>query len=120
MNEENLKPFNTIPPEELKQISIKAGKSSGKSRRAYKTFREEIKEVVTDKDRKKIIKAMIKEAIEGNVRAFEALRDTSEGKPSTPIALEPIGSKSLAEIEAEVEAAVYDFDQEDHAGKEQK
>lgn len=42
-NNENLRPFNTLPPEELREISRKGGLASGKRRRAIADMKSHCK-----------------------------------------------------------------------------
>lgn len=77
--------------EEQRERARRAGKKSGEVRRARKTLREEMLDLlqVTSKDsdgiehtqQEYIAAALIKEARGGNVRAFEAIRDTIGEKP---------------------------------------
>ena len=72
--------------EEAREKGRRGGKKSGEVRRARKTLREDLLELlqVTSKDeegiertqQEHIIAALISEARNGNVRAFEIIRDT--------------------------------------------
>lgn len=80
---ENLKPLNTRTKEEQREIAIKAGKASGEARRKKKRFKELFNSVLDETDVEtgerhdmSIAKAMINKAKKGNVKAFEAIRDT--------------------------------------------
>ena len=97
-NTENLKPFNSLTEKEQRKITSKGGKASAKKRQQNKTFKEIINKFlngqVTDKELKQqmlqfgfaddevsnkscAVFALWKEAIKGNTKAFELLRDTS-------------------------------------------
>lgn len=90
-NEENLKPFDKLTVEEQRKICSKGGKKSGEVRRERKKFREMFKillaEDITDKKGNKkntqeaICIAQIREALKGNTKAFETIRDTIGEKP---------------------------------------
>ena len=80
------------PGEEAREIGRKGGKKSGKKRKERKTLREDLLAVLTNldipqKDGKKIpvqealSTALIKAALNGNVRAYEIIRDTIGEKP---------------------------------------
>lgn len=85
------KPFEK--GEEQRERAKKAGKRSAEVRRARKTLREELLELlkveIKDKDgnksgntQKAISSALIKQAMMGNTRAFEIIRDTIGEKPA--------------------------------------
>lgn len=82
MNESNLLRPEDLTPEELRERARKAGIASGKARRERKTLREELLLLLEKGDtQEKISLAMIKEALEGNTKAFEVIRDTIGEKP---------------------------------------
>ncbi len=82
MNESNLIPFNELTEEEQRKIASKGGKASVKARRERKTLREELLLLLEKGDtQEKISLAMIKEALDGNTKAFEVIRDTIGEKP---------------------------------------
>ncbi len=103
-NEKNLRPFNTLTESEQRRIRRKGGKASGAKRRQLKTLAEELKsllneDVVDRKGRKMntqtaISTALINAAIHGDVKAFNAIRDTIGQKPKEEIS----GSLSLPVI----------------------
>ena len=81
-NEKNLKPLNTRTKSEQREIAIKGGKASGKARRERKTLKEELLALLEAGDTQKNISlAMIQQALEGNTKAFEVIRDTVGEKP---------------------------------------
>lgn len=101
-NEKNLKPFNTLTKEEQREITSKGGKASAKKRKQNKTFKEIINKFldgqVSDERLKQqmidfgfadkevsnkscAVFALWKEAIKGNTKAFELMRDTIGEKP---------------------------------------
>lgn len=87
-NEENLKPLTS---EKAREIGRIGGKKSVEVRRERKKFREMFKillaEEITDKKGNKkntqeaICIAQIREALKGNTKAFETIRDTIGEKP---------------------------------------
>ena len=91
--------------EEAREAGRKGGKKSGEVRRARKTLREELLDLlnVTSKDsegkehtqQEHISAALIKEAKGGNVRAFETIRDT-------------IGEKQQEKVEVAVAQPQFD------------
>lgn len=62
----------------------RAGKASGEARRARKTFREELLFLLSqDNNNEKISIALMQKALDGDVKAFQALRDTIGEMPVT-------------------------------------
>lgn len=91
-NKGNLKPNSERTPKERKELAKKAGKKSGEARRNKKTMKEmldyllskEIENKQGDKasTQEAITIALIKQALNGNVKAFEVIRDTIGEKPT--------------------------------------
>lgn len=99
---DNLKPQNTRTKEEQRQIAIQGGKASGEARRKKKAIREvcetllsmqansglkakinpdiELPEGATVYD--VLVASMAQEAIDGNVKAAEFIRDSAGDKPT--------------------------------------
>lgn len=73
--QENLQPVRT--KEEARKRGRNGGIKSGEARRKRKTLRDELLALLkTENYQKKISLAMICEAMEGNTKAFEVIRDT--------------------------------------------
>jgi len=98
-NIENLKPFDsTQSREEAKKNGQKGGIKSGEARRAKKTMKEMLdyllsKEIENKKGEKAttqeaISVSLIKQALNGNVKAYEVIRDTIGEKPEQNIKLD--------------------------------
>lgn len=108
--DENLIPNAARTPSELREITRKGGIASGKARREKKALRETVQELLTMKLKDKklleelaalgftakgitmqdaISAAMIKQAVKGNVKAYNAIKDTlaekSEEKTDTSV-----------------------------------
>ena len=80
MNESNLKPVKT--KEEARERGRKGGIASGKARRERKTLKEELLLLLSEGDTQhKISLSLIQEALKGNTKAFEVIRDTVGEKP---------------------------------------
>ena len=87
MNEQNLKPVKT--KKEARERGRKGGIASGKAKRARKTLKEELIALLEHGDtQEKISLAMIQEALQGNTKAFEVIRDTIGEKPTDKIEAE--------------------------------
>ena len=79
-NNENLIPIRT--KNEAREKGKKGGKKSGESRRERKQLREELLMLLSENDmQSKLSLALINKALSGDVRAFEAIRDTIGEKP---------------------------------------
>ena len=78
-NEQNLKPSEyKLSREEAK----KGGIASGKARRARRTLKEELLLMLSDPEvQEKLSAAIMKKGMDGDIRAFEVIRDTIGEKP---------------------------------------
>lgn len=86
MNEENLRPFNELTEEEQRELARKGGIASGKARAARKTLKEELLLLLSNGDtQQKVSLALIQQALQGNTKAFEVIRDTVGEKPKDVI-----------------------------------
>ena len=88
------KPFNERTAEELRQITSKGGKNSGEARREKRALRDTLQELLSldyDVDGTKMggseatSIALIKQALKGNVKAYEVIRDTIGEKPTEKV-----------------------------------
>lgn len=95
-NNDNLKPFDSNQSrEEAKKNGRKGGKKSGEVRRQKKTMREMLdyllEKELTSKNGEKattleaMMTAMIKQGLNGNVKAVEFIRDTTGQKPTEKV-----------------------------------
>ena len=79
-NESNLKPVRT--KSEARRRGKKGGIASGKVRKERKALREELLLLLSKDDtQEKVSLALIKQALNGNTKAFEVIRDTIGEKP---------------------------------------
>lgn len=88
------KPFNERTAEELRQITSKGGKNSGEARREKRALRDTLQELLSldyDVDGTRMDGseatsiALIKQALKGNVKAYEVIRDTIGEKPTVTV-----------------------------------
>lgn len=96
--------------EEARELGRKGGIKSGEVRRARKTLREELTdlltETITDKNgkqmqtQKAISASMIKQALTGNTRAFELIRDTIGEKPIDKVMVAEVDQATIDEVES--------------------
>lgn len=97
----NLKPMNKLTVEEQKKIARAGGKRSGEVRRQRKTLREELLALLSDGNtQNKISTALIDEAMNGNVKAFETIRDTIGEKPVDKVMVAEVDQNIINEVEA--------------------
>lgn len=84
----NLKPLNQRSEEEVKAITSKGGKASGKARRKKRELKQLLELALSqphkdgDDNYMAITVALIQKALSGDVRAYEAIRDTIGQKPT--------------------------------------
>lgn len=84
--QENLIPLNERTKEEQREIARMGGIASGKARAARKTFKEELLLLLETGDtQEKISLQLIQEAMSGNIKAFEVIRDTVGEKPEDKV-----------------------------------
>lgn len=109
MNEQNLKPFGTLTEKEQRELAKKGGKASVEARRRKKTLREELILLLETNDTQhKVSAAMINEALNGNVKAFTAIRDTIGEKPVEKVVVAEVEQSVIDEVEK----AVFEDDDE--------
>lgn len=99
-NPQNLVPTNKRSKEEAKRISSKGGKRSGESRRKRKQLREELLALLSaGNTQKNISLALIDQALNGNVKAFETIRDTIGEKPVEKVVMSEVDPNVISEVE---------------------
>lgn len=105
-NEQNLRRLTTS---EAREIGSKGGKASGEARRRQRTLKETLEKLLSlplkDESTREYIRqlgfndeeldnktalnvAMYQEALKGNVKAYELIRDTMGEKPTDKLAIE--------------------------------
>jgi hypothetical protein len=83
-NESNLKPVKT--KEEARERGRAGGIASGKARKERKTLKEELLLLLSEGDtQKKISVAVLQKALDGDIQAFNTIRDTIGEKPTDKI-----------------------------------
>lgn len=107
-NPQNLK----IPTsEEARRNGAKGGKASGEARRKKKLLRECLDELLAREYDTKLGKMtgsealsvqLMKKALNGDVKAFEVLRDTAGQKPVDRVMVADVEPSVIAEVEAMV------------------
>ena len=94
MNDENLIPLNRLTKSEQREICSKGGKASGLARKKKKLIKETIEEFLQAVNPKTgndfqvdLVNSMLQKALEGDVSAFNTLRDTAGQKPKEDVAV---------------------------------
>lgn len=83
---ENLIPMSERTKEEQREIAIMGGKASGESRRARKTLKEELLALLEQNDNQKnMTVSLLLKALDGDIKAFEVVRDTIGEKPTDKV-----------------------------------
>lgn len=99
-NEQNLIPLNKRTKSKQREIAQKGGRNSGKKRREQKKLGDTLKALLAldyEVDEKPVDGAqaigiaLIKQALNGNVKAYEVIRDTIGEKPVSGVSLENTG-----------------------------
>lgn len=100
------------PGEEQRERSRVAGKRSGEVRAARKTLREELlgllSESIKDSNGKEapaqvaMSVALLKQALRGNTKAYEIIRDTIGEKPVEKVMIAEVDQDVIAEVEKAV------------------
>lgn len=99
-NPQNLVPTNKRSKEEARKISSNGGKKSGESRRKRKALREELLALLSaGNTQKNISLALIDQALNGNVKAFETIRDTIGEKPVEKVVMSEVDPNVISEVE---------------------
>lgn len=113
MNPENLVSLADRTLEERQRIGALGGKKSGETKREKKLLRQCIEELMeremgTGSDGKPISGAeaistkLFKKALDGDVHAFEVLRDTAGQKPVEKVMVADIDQSVISEVESMV------------------
>lgn len=92
MNDDNLIPLNKRTKSEQREIRSKGGKASGVARNKKKLIKDTIEEFLqavnpdTGNDFQiDLVYSMLQKALEGDVSAFNTLRDTAGQKPKEDV-----------------------------------
>lgn len=111
-NEQNLNPFGTLTESEQREISSNGGKASVEARRKKKLLRECLEELlekdITDKSGNTMTGAeamavkVFKQALKGDLKAFEIVRDTAGQKPVDKVMVADVEASVIAEVEGMV------------------
>lgn len=107
MNQENLIPFNELTEKEQRALAKKGGIASGKARKEKKLLKDELAILMEtiNKDGKTyqelISTALVKEALKGNTKAYEIIRDTLGQKPREEISVSGELNNPYSELSVE-------------------
>lgn len=97
----NLKPNTKAnrTKEEQRELARKAGKASGEARRASASLTESLRNQLTPDLMDEITLTLIKRAKQGNLKAYELLRDQMGEKPSEKIVVAEVDAKAIDDVE---------------------
>lgn len=101
-NEKNLEPhsFDKLTASKQREIARKGGKASAKKRKELKNLKEELLLLLAEGDtQEKISLAVIQKALQGNLKAFEVIRDTTGQKCVEKVEISQTVDESIKEIE---------------------
>lgn len=107
MNQENLVSLGDRTIEEQREIARKGGIASGKARKEKKLLKDELAIIMenVNKDGKTyqelISTALVKEALKGNTKAYEIIRDTLGQKPKEEISVSGELNNPYSELSVE-------------------
>jgi len=89
LNTDNSIPFNELTEDKQREIAKKGGKASAKARQERKALKDELLLLLSKGDtQQKVSLALIQQALEGNTKAFEVIRDTIGEKPVDKLEVE--------------------------------
>lgn len=78
--------FNKRTPEEQREIARQGGIKSGEVRRQRKTLKEELLLLLDENDNQKNMTVqLLLKALDGDIKAFEVVRDTIGEKPTDKV-----------------------------------
>lgn len=85
-NNNNLKPLTT---EKAREIGKKGGIASVEARRKRKTLKEELLVMLSENNiQERVSTKLIEKALDGDIKAFEVIRDTIGEKPKEKVEVE--------------------------------
>lgn len=115
-NIDNLVPNEDRTPEERRENARKAGIASGVARRKKRDLREACLAIldteITTKSGEKMtgseamVAKLFQQAINGNIKAFEVLRDTAGQKPVDKVVVSEVDQSVIDEVEDIVNDAI--------------
>lgn len=118
-NKDNLIPNSDLTPKERREKAKKAGIASGEARRKKKELRESLEILLakdfTDKDGNTMSGAdaisakLFAQALKGNIKAFEVIRDTAGQKPVERVMVAEVEQNTIDEVDNIVKAKQNDY-----------
>lgn len=100
----NLKPQSTRTKKEQREVATMGGKASGEARRASASLTESLKKQLTPEIMDDLALMLIKRAKQGNLKAYEFLRDQVGEKPTEKIAVSTVNEESIERLQSAIEA----------------
>ena len=84
--------------EERRAAASKAGKASVKARREYATLTEALKDQCTPEVKRQLTEMLIKRAKQGNLKAYELLRDQLGEKPVEKVSVSAVADDAIKDL----------------------
>jgi len=109
-NPDKLIPQSKRTKREQSEIAQKGGRASGKARAARKTLREELTALLEGANdngktlQESLTAALLQQALKGNVKAFEVIRDTIGEKPVDKVDVAMSNQESIQEVKEMLDA----------------
>lgn len=83
---DNLIRFDQMSKERHRELSSRGGKATAEARKQRLTLKEELLALLSDKETQKHMSiSILAKALDGDIRAFEVIRDTIGEKPTDKI-----------------------------------
>lgn len=101
-NPQNLIQNRATTPNQRRKNAQKARAARTQKEAARITLRDALIEKLSDGEQEKIIDAVVQQAKNGNIKAFEIIRDTIGEKPVDKIMVSDVNPSVIAEIESMV------------------
>lgn len=106
---QNLIPFDELTESEQREIASRGGKASVKARRKKKLLKECLEMLleneITDENGETVTGAeaiatkIFQKALDGDLKAFEIVRDTSGQKPVEKVVISEVDADVISEVE---------------------
>lgn len=99
----NLQNLRTPTTEEAREIGRKGGLASAAARKKRKTLRDELLALLSEGNtQESMTLSLLEKAIDGDVKAFEVVRDTIGEKPVDKVVVAEVDPAVIEEIESMV------------------
>lgn len=95
----NLRPLEKgLPKKDQRDIQLKGAKAGAKANKEYATLTEALKDQCTPEVKAQLTDMLIKRAKQGNLKAYELLRDQLGEKPIDKVAVASINEDAVSDL----------------------